>query len=67
MILKDRGYSPEIIDNEPLFWTQGRVGTGKLWWPSEWVIKDLVHIEKSKNDRVKVFSVDSLCLCRGRY
>jgi hypothetical protein len=54
IILKDRGYSPDLIDKEPVFWTLGKISTGKLWCPSEWQIRDLTHIEKEKNDLVKI-------------
>lgn len=53
-ILQDKGYNPSIIDQNKVFWTNGNIGTGKLWCPSEWNISELHKIDKSKNDLVSI-------------
>lgn len=53
-ILEQKGYDKRIIDSEKVFWTNGNIGTGKLWCPSEWNIKELEKFEKSKNDLASV-------------
>jgi hypothetical protein len=54
MILKERGYGINLIDHEPVFWTNGKIGTGKLWCPSEWNISELKRFEKCENDLASV-------------
>jgi hypothetical protein len=53
-ILQQKGYDKGIIDREKVFWTNGKIGTGKLWCPSEWNIGDLRNLEKKKNDLASV-------------
>lgn len=53
-ILEQKGYDKGIIDREKVFWTNGNIGAGKLWCPSEWNIKELERFEKSKNDLATV-------------
>jgi len=53
-ILHYKGYDPCIIDHNKVFWTNGNIGNGKLWCPSEWNITELKNIEKSVNDLVSV-------------
>lgn len=53
-ILEQKGYDKGIIDREEVFWTNGKIGTGKLWCPSEWNIKELERFEKSKNDLASI-------------
>lgn len=53
-ILLHKGYDPSTIDNNRVFWTNGNIGSGKLWCPSEWNITELHHIEKSVNDLVSI-------------
>jgi hypothetical protein len=48
-ILEKRGYDPYLIDRKKVFWTNGNIGKGKLWCPSEWDIKEIKNIEKSEN------------------
>jgi hypothetical protein len=54
MILQEKGYNVNLIDNEPVFWTNGNIGTGKLWCPSEWNISELKRFEKYENDLASV-------------
>jgi hypothetical protein len=54
IILQKKGYDTDIIDQEKVFWTNGNIGTGKLWCPSEWNITELKKFEKSENDLVSV-------------
>lgn len=54
MILRHKGYDPNIIDHNGVFWTNGNIGTGKLWCPSEWNIKEIQKNEKSVNDLVSI-------------
>lgn len=49
LILQTKGYDPFIIDRNKVFWTNGNIGKGKLWCPSEWDIKELKSIERSEN------------------
>jgi hypothetical protein len=49
-ILQIKGYDAGLIDRERVFWTNGNIGTGKLWSPSEWNIADLKRIERNEND-----------------
>jgi len=53
-ILEDLDYDPAIIDQYGVFWTNGNIGSGKLWCPSEWNISELRQIEKSYNDLVSI-------------
>jgi hypothetical protein len=53
-ILHNKSYDPRIIDQNRVFWTNGNIGTGKLWCASEWNIKELQKIEKSVNDLVSI-------------
>lgn len=53
-ILQDRGYDPGIIDNNRVFWTNGNIGSGKLWCPSEWNINELKELFGSGNKLVSV-------------
>lgn len=51
---EDRGYDPGIIDHNRVFWTNGNIGGGKLWCPSEWNINELKEIFGSGNKLVPV-------------
>ncbi len=53
-ILENMGYDPGIIDHHGVFWTNGNIGSGKLWCPSEWNNRELHQIEKSYNDLVSI-------------
>lgn len=53
-ILEYKGYDPNIIDQNKVFWTNGNIGSGKLWCPSEWNISELHLNEKSVNDLVSI-------------
>jgi len=53
-ILQEKGYDPGLIDQHRVFWTNGNIGSGKLWCPSEWNITELHQIEKSVNDLVSI-------------
>lgn len=53
-ILEKMDYKPAIIDQYGLFWTNGNIGNGKLWCPSEWNISELHQIEKTYNDLVSI-------------
>lgn len=53
-ILQHKGYDPGMIDHNKVFWTSGNIGSGKLWCPSEWNIKEIQKIEKSINDLVSI-------------
>ena len=53
-ILEDMDYDPAIIDQYGLFWTNGNIGTGKLWCPSEWNIHELERIPIKKKKLVTV-------------
>ena len=53
-ILEQKGYSKDLIDRKEVFWTNGKIGTGKLWCPSEWNIGDLTLFEKYKNDLASI-------------
>lgn len=54
MILQKKGYDTELIDQEKVFWTNGKIGTGKLWCPSEWNVTELRKFEKTENDLASV-------------
>lgn len=53
-ILEDMDYDPAIIDQYGLFWTNGNIGKGKLWCPSEWNIHELERIPIRKKKLVTV-------------
>ncbi len=54
LILQNKGYDIDLIDQEQVFWTNGKIGTGKLWCPSEWSIAELRRFEKTENDLASV-------------
>lgn len=54
LILQNKGYDPNIIDQSKVFWTNGNIGKGKLWCPSEWNIKEIMNIEKTVNDLISI-------------
>jgi len=54
MILRKMGYDPDIIDHYGVFWTNGNIGNGKLWCPSEWNINELKKIPSTDKNLVSV-------------
>jgi hypothetical protein len=54
LILSKKGYDTSLVDQEPVFWTNGKIGTGKLWCPSEWNIHELRKFEKAENDLASI-------------
>ena len=54
LILQYKGYEKGLIDKEEVFWTNGKIGSGKLWCPSEWNISELRRFEKTQNDLASV-------------
>lgn len=53
-ILENLDYDPAIIDQYGVFWTNGNIGSGKLWCPSEWNINELKEIFGSGNKLVSI-------------
>lgn len=53
-ILERMDYDPAIINQFGVFWTNGNIGSGKLWCPSEWNIHELKEIPSSGKNLVSV-------------